>query len=205
MGTLSLITAPTVEPITKDEVKLHLRLDADSAEEDARLDVLIQTARELVEGHTRRALMQQTWDWRLHGFPTGEPWELPKAPLLSVTSITYTATDGTSTVWSSADYTVTVCAGPRCLPGTVHANYGVSYPTVRGIPNAVTVRFVSGYSSSATASTARAAVPAQIRQAMLMLCAELYARPENSISGTIIAEVPYSVARLLAPFVVHGW
>ena len=36
-GTFSLVTAPTVEPITKDEVKLHLRLDADSAEEDARL------------------------------------------------------------------------------------------------------------------------------------------------------------------------
>lgn len=202
-GTTTLVTAPTIEPITVEEAKEHLRID--SAEADAHVTGLIQVARDMVESHTRRALMKQTWDWKLDTFPSCEPWELPKAPLLSVTSITYVDTNGTTQTWSSSEYTVLAPAGPRAEPGTVAINYGETYPAVRGQPNAVTVRFVAGYSSSATAATARAAVPYPIRHAIKVLVAELDARREAAVVGKSIAEVPLSVSRLLAPYVVHGW
>lgn len=198
-GTLSLVTAPTVEPVTKEEVRAHLRLDSDTADEDAYLDVLIQTARETVEAHTRRALLAQTWDWKLDTFPCAQPWELPKAPLSSVTSITYLDGDGTTQTWALSNYTVLAPAGPRCMPGTIALAYGVTYPTVRAVPNAVTVRFVAGYGAAATS------VPAAIKSAVLLLVGELYARREVAIVGTIISEVPLSVSRLLASYVVHGW
>ena len=45
---LSLASGPAVEPLTKDEAKAHLRLDVDDHEDDARLDMLIEAAREMV-------------------------------------------------------------------------------------------------------------------------------------------------------------
>jgi len=203
VGTLTLVTAPTIEPVTLDEAQAHLRLDQNV--DDVLVETLIQAAREIAEAHTRRAIMLQTWDWKLDGFPACEPWELPKAPLLSVTSISYVDANGTTQTWSSSNYTVLAPAGARCLPGTVSLGYGVTYPVPRSQPNAVTVRYTCGYSSSATAATARAAVPAAIKAAMLLTIGELYARRENAVVGTIINEVPLSAARLLAPYVVHGW
>lgn len=204
MGTLTLVTAPTIEPVTVEQAKDQCRID--HANEDALLeDILIPAAREAAEAFTRRAIMKQTWDWKLDRFPCEHPWELPKAPLLSVTSISYVDGDGTTQTWSSTEYAVNAPAGPRAMPGTVALAYGYGYPVHRSQPNAVTVRYVAGYSSSATAATARAAVPAAIRQAILMTVAESYARRENTVVGTIIAEVPQGAKALLAPYVVHGW
>ena len=203
IGTLTLVTAPTIEPVTIAEAKAHLRLDSD--DDDAAVTMRLQAAREFAEAHTARALMSQTWDWTLDTFPACEPWALPKAPLLSVTSISYVDTDGTTQAWNSANYSVLAPSGPRPEPGTVALVYGSVYPTVRAQPNAVTVRFAAGYSSSATASTARAAVPAAVKIAIHEVLAATYKHREQTITGTIIAEVPLSAQRLLAPYVVHGW
>lgn len=197
-STLTLVTAPVLEPVSLDEVKSHLRLDSDSAEEDAYLTILRQVARETVEAHTRRALLTQTWDWKLDGFPCAQPWELPKAPLQSVTSISYVDSDGATQTWASSNYSVLAPAGPRAMPGTVALAYNATYPVVRSIPNAVTVRFVAGW-------TAAASVPAPIRHAVLILVAEMYARREEAIVGTIINRVPVGVSHLLQNSCVPGW
>lgn len=199
MGTLSLVTAPAVEPVSVDEAVAHLRLDSDATDERAYLSTLISAARETVEARTRRALISQTWDLVLDSWPVRVPLELPRAPLASVTSVTYVATDGTSTTWSSSNYTVRAYAGPRAMPGTITPAYGVVYPSLRSQPNAVTIRYVAGYGAAATA------VPAALRHAALLLVAELYARREGSVVGTIISEVPEGISRLLTPYVVHGW
>jgi uncharacterized phiE125 gp8 family phage protein len=149
MSTLSLITAPAAEPITLAEAKLHLKINADVTAEDSLIAPLIVTARDYVEGFTHRALPLQTWDLLLDGFPgDGAPIRLPKAPAVSVTSVTYIAPDGTSTVWSSALYTTDLPAGPKARSGCIVPAYGEFYPLTRAVPRAVSVRFVAGYAGT---------------------------------------------------------
>ena len=143
---LSLVTPPTSEPITVDEAKLHLKITPDVTTDDSLIEALITAAREWVETFTHRAVPVQTWDLALDGFPCdGGPIVLPKAPTISITSVTYVATDGTSTVWSSALYMTDLPVGPTARRGTVLPAYGECYPVTRAVPRAVTVRFVAGY------------------------------------------------------------
>lgn len=80
---LKLKTAPTVEPISLDEAKLHLKVD--SADDNALITALIVTVRQLAEFETKRALITQTWQMYLDTAPA--EFEIPKPPLQSVVSI----------------------------------------------------------------------------------------------------------------------
>jgi len=65
--TLRLITAPSAEPATVDEVKLDARIDG--PELDATIELLIKAARQRCEDLTGRALITQTWELVLDEFP----------------------------------------------------------------------------------------------------------------------------------------
>jgi len=88
MPNYRLVTAPASEPLTLNEVKLFLRVD-DTTEDDF-ITSLITAARGLVEGHTWMPLISQTWAMQ---FDKDElnllVWNINKAPLISVSSITY--------------------------------------------------------------------------------------------------------------------
>ncbi len=194
---LTLVTAPTVEPVNHDEVREHLRLGGTA--EGERLDRLIESARDDVETRTGRALMAQTWDLNLDCFPAGDRFELPKAPLLSVTSITYVDTAGATQTWSSSSYVVKVHAGAKCQPGTVSLAYLESYPTHRSIADAVTIRFVAGYLvTSGDDETDQAAVPAQLREAVLLSI-------QKSYEGDPAGDLERAIQRLCAPYSVKRW
>lgn len=76
-------TAPTVEPVSLDEAKLHLKVD--SADDNALITALIKTARQLAEKETKRALITQTLQMYLDSAPA--EIEIPRPPLQSVVSI----------------------------------------------------------------------------------------------------------------------
>jgi len=80
---LKLKTAPTVEPITLDEAKLHLRVD--SAEDNVLISALITTARQLAEQETKRVFIMQTWQMYLDSALA--EIEIPKPPLQGIESI----------------------------------------------------------------------------------------------------------------------
>ena len=189
---LSLVTAPTVEPLHLDEVKNHLKVDADLTADDALIQGLIVAAREWAERYTRRALITQTWDLVLDGFPA-VIW-VSKAPLQSITSITYTDSDGDSQTLSSSLYTVETPAGPTAQKGRIVPAYNEVWPTVRSHINVVTVRFVAGYGDTWND------VPQSIRQAMLLVIGEVYERREQAIVGTIINKVPMAAEVLAGPY-----
>jgi uncharacterized phiE125 gp8 family phage protein len=83
---LQLITAPTAEPLTRDEAKAHLRVDGTA--EDTLIDTYLLAARQDVEAACGRALLPQTWELRLPRFPT---WRcgirLPKPPVTAIVSV----------------------------------------------------------------------------------------------------------------------
>lgn len=139
---LKLITALVTEPITKAQVKSHLRLDAVDTSEDSQLDIWIKSAREYGEKYTGRAFGSQTWELSKDYFPSESYIELPKAPLQSITSIKYTDATGTEATMSSSDYIVDT----RNEPGKIVLGYSKIWPVFTPqTVNAVVIRFVCGY------------------------------------------------------------
>ncbi len=196
--TLTLVTAPTVEPITADEAKLHLRVF--HSDEDALITALIVAARQHVEAYTHRALISQTWDYKLDVFPCGYEYGddaiwLPNAPLLTSTApvVTYQDTAGVTQTWASSNYTVDAPAGPHARKGRIFRNYQTLWPVTRPVWNAVTVRFLCGYGPLGSD------VPEGIKAAMKLLIGHWYANRELVVDARI-SDIPMTVDALLWPF-----
>lgn len=185
---LTLVTGPTEEPLSVDEAREHLRSDPD---DDTYVALLVSAVREVFEMETGRQLMTATWRLKLDAFPKGrEPIELPRAPLQSVTSVTYLDTDGVTQTWSDTEYTVDAPAGDTPLPGRVYPSLDENYPTVTGhVPDAVTIEYVAGYES-------RAVVPDGIKATLLLMIGDLYENREGQVTGSIITQNP-TMKRLL--------
>lgn len=178
-----LITGPTAEPITLDEAKEHLRVEV--AEEDGRIAGLILGARRAVENLIGRVLISQTWERTLDTFPAGAI-ELQLGPVQSVTAITYTDLAGDPQTVPAEDYNLDAARRvPLVWPG-----YGLTWPSSRCYPGAVRVRYVAGYTPET--------IPDDIREAMLVLIADLYEHRGDASPAAMDA-----VLRFLSPHRVH--
>lgn len=200
---LSLVTAAPVEPISLIEAKEHLRID--TTDDDTLIYSLIVAARNHVETMTRRALVQQTWDYTLTDFPIGDI-ELPIQPVSSVTSVSYTTQAGASatfTYGTSPDtpkYDV-ITDGPRTR---VLPKYNLSWPETRAYGNAVTVRFVAGYSpSSESPQDYTYNIPGDIKAAIKLIVGDLYENRESS-TQLRMQQLP-TVDALLSPYILRGF
>jgi uncharacterized phiE125 gp8 family phage protein len=186
---LTVVTAPTVEPVSLAEAKLQCRVDISA--DDALITALIVAAREMAETITRRALITQTWDWVLDAFPQGDRLEIPMPPLQSVTSITYVDQDEASDTVSSDDYVVDTDGEP----GRVVLKSSATWPSVTlRVANGVAVRFVAGYGDAASD------VPQAIRQAMLLTIGHWYENREDSVGVGNIQRIPIGATSLLWPY-----
>lgn len=159
---------PTIDPVTLAEAKLHLRVDGN--DEDSLIEGIITAAVDFFEKRTGRALINQTWSYTIDNWyasldPVKPLWlYLPRAPLSSVTSIYYIATDGSSTLWASSNYTVDT----NSEPGRLALAYSKTWPVTREVVNAITITYVAGYGATA------ASVPVGIKRALMVLISDLY-------------------------------
>ena len=169
---LTLVTAPTIEPVDLYEIKQHLRLDTGTSTiEDAILTDFIIAARDTCEKFQNRAYLDQTWDLVLDDWPGGDIIEIPRPPLGSVTSITYYATGGTAATMTASTYII----DKDSEPGRVSLGYGEVWPgTVLRPVKGVTVRFLAGYGSAASS------VPTRVKQAIRLLVGHMYEHRENA-------------------------
>jgi uncharacterized phiE125 gp8 family phage protein len=188
---LSLITAPTMEPVSLESAKLHARID--SALENSIVESQIVAARERAEVFTGRQLITATWELWLEDFPDQRWIEVPLPPLKTVTHVKYYDSDGVLQTFSSGDYSVITPSGPHCLPGVIWLKATASWPYTYCYhrPDAVQVRFVAGYGATG------ADVPQSIRQAMLLHITDHFDN-RSEASGTA------SVDALLWPFRVFA-
>lgn len=192
---LNRTTDATIEPVTREEVKEHLRIT--HGDEDQYLDSLITAARQYVEERTGRQLISATWTQTFDRFPTCGPlWqiELDRPPLLSTTTaggfgITYFDSDGTSTTMPSSDYRV-VNSGHK---GRVTPAFGASWPSTRYQTDAVTITYKAGYGTTA------ASVPKAIKQAILLYIELLYDELRGTGEGKT-KSVQEAIDRLLSPY-----
>ena len=188
MSILTLVTAPAIEPITATEAKLRLRIDTSA--DDTPIGEMISVARQYVEDMTDRQCMTATRSLILDDFWTGA-LEIPRAPLKTVTSITYLDTNGSVQTLAATVYTVDIDS----VPGRIYLAYEQSWPAVQGISKSVTITYTCGEATAA-------AVPAGLKQTIHLLVGHLYENREAT-SVVELKAVPMAVDALLAQYKVQ--
>ena len=182
---LRLYTAGTVDAVSLEEAKLHVRQDG-SADDDLILG-LIELARNYVEETCNLALINQTWDLYLDHFPVGDEFVVPKWPLVSVTGIYYTAEGASEATFASGNYVVDAYR----QPGRVVLDDSAAWPGNELIVvNGVRIRFVAGFGAAGSN------VPRMIRQAMLLMIGHWYENRESTREKAILP-IPMGVDSLL--------
>ena len=177
---LTVVTAPSEEPITLDEAKDHLRV-VESAEDDL-IEGFIAAARELAEEQAWRTFVTTVYDGFLEGWPKDGAIELARPPIQSVASVKYTDSDGVEQTFSAASWQLVAAGGF----GRVMLRYGESWPTATlqtGLP--IVVRYTAGYGAAA-------ALPERVKSLLKLLVGALYEHREAVVmqSGAAVAEMP---------------
>ncbi|MBO9321651.1 MAG: phage head-tail connector protein [Roseiflexus sp.] len=189
---LDLIVAvpPTTEPVSLTEAKAHCRVDG--ADEDSLIESLIATARNVVEEQIGRALITQTLELRIDAWPI--LLYLPRPPVISVDSITYTDDNGVTAILDPDAYMLRTGVEPAYIRFN-----SARLPTVNLADDAaITVRYIAGYGVAAQK------VPRSIRHAILLLVGHYYANREAVAPGAQTV-LPYAVETLLAPYKVYWY
>jgi uncharacterized phiE125 gp8 family phage protein len=211
LAALTVKTPPASEPVSIDVLRAHLRQDQDF--EDGLLAIYLATARQMAESYLGRALLTQTLVSTLRdlrpdrsggsfGSLMGDPnaWglgrntqeiELPRSPLVSVTSVKLIDTGSPAAAitldpTTKAEYVIDATTEPgrvRIDWGAVQTSETLSYPIQH-----MQIEFVAGY---ATADL----IPAPIVHAVMTHATFLY---ENR--GDAVAEMPADIEALLWPY-----
>lgn len=179
---------PLTLPVSLNEVKAHLRIDA--SDEDALLVSMIRAATNATEDYLGRALITQSWSLFIDHWPSGRRVDLPKPPAQSVDSVLVFADDDTSTVYSAANYYLNLASDP----GRVFLRRGVVPPTPARISNGIEIRFIAGYGAS------QSDVPVPIVEGMKRLIAHWFEHREIIAPRQSAASVPISADVLFAPY-----
>lgn len=200
-----LITAPTEEPVSVAELRAHLR---DPADADSVLTRLIKAAREYVEEATGLALISQTRELTLDAWPGGGDglgwWdgvqdgaiigrapryvELPRGPLISITSVKTYDTGNNATTWEAGNY----FADTGTRPGRLALLDGAVWPVPTRAAAGIVIRYVAGYANAA-------AVPNALALAILQIAAHWYENRELA-SLDAVNKVPMQAERILTKF-----
>lgn len=147
--------APSVLPLSLDQVKRHLALPIADASHDVMLTDLIEFARDQWEADTGEVVMSSTYTQSYECF--GEEFELLRRPVTSVTHVKYYDANNTLQTWSSAYYRLN---NAEVHPEICFDSTAV-FPTVYERDDAVIVTYVAGDSTAAS-------VPPTTRQALLL-------------------------------------
>lgn len=201
-------TSATTDAVTRTEMKAHLNVS--TTRDDAYIDTLTKTATRYIEDRTSQCLIRQTRTLKMRGFydrryvheiddshyETCQRWTIvpPRGPLVSVSSITYVASEsGTTTTLASSDYSVSADN-----PGRIAEAYNATWPAVRDQQNSVTVTYITGH------STTQAGVPESLRHAVKLLAGHWY-RNREAVDMTQFAPMPMAVDALLGEYTLEHY
>jgi uncharacterized phiE125 gp8 family phage protein len=173
---LTKITDASVEPVTLQEAKLHLRVIADLADvaahpEDALIAALITAARTDCEDRLQRSLMQTTWKLEADAFPCGVI-RLERAPIISVDTLKYFDADETQQTLATSAYRL---SGHR-------VEVVDTWPATQPRIGAVELVYKAGYGTTADK------VPAPIKAWILLAMGDMYTNRERSAERPVVAQ-----------------
>ena len=188
------LTVPASEFVSLADAKRQVRREDVNTDDTYIQTILIPAVRERAEQETERQIPLAVWEYRLDRFPydSCEPIIIPRPPLVSVDRIQYVDTDGVTQTWSSSNYIVDAPVGPRAAKGRVTPAYNQIYPSTRVQINAVTIRFIAGYS----------VVPPRLKKAMLLDLGTWFENREDQIvgQGYVVNEFPKGAALVYSSF-----
>lgn len=182
----TLLTPTTLDLFTFGELQDHLRFI--EAEDKADADRKVKAAIAWCEEHTGRSFLTCTRRVKLRGFPACGPIRLDRPPWQSVTSITYLDTAGATQTMATTVY------GFSEDKGHIWLKYGQTWPTTLSQEDAVTITYVSGWTSATL-------VPEDVKQAVLFLFGHNYANREAVTQGSISQDTRLTTESYLAPWV----
>ena len=144
-----VVTTPSTDSAsTTTDLKIWLRID--TSDDDALINSMGLACQNILEDLTNTTLMQQTYTAYFDGFPPdGTPIQLPRPPLISVTTIKYVDDNGAHQTWSNTLYEVSALGK---LPAQILPIESESYPSTGSTPtasvfNKVEIEFVAGYAT----------------------------------------------------------
>lgn len=180
-NSLKVVTPPVSYPVTVDEVKLWLRIDGNN--EDDLLLSCIMAATEMAERYTRRAFITQTLRFTVDrppsrfndGYfmdgtydvavteinPMPDKIEIPRPPLISLTSVKTYGRDNSVSTFDSSNYYLDADGNRIVL------NTGAIWPSNLRDYGALEVNYIAGYGNAAT-------VPEGIKTAIKMHVSSMY-------------------------------
>jgi len=151
---VAMAIAPHAEAVHIAEMKEHLKQDADITADDMLIAAQTAAAADVTETQTgsncsrNRVMLATSFDLILDKFPAWNVMFLPRVPLVSVTSITYVDTAGTTQTLATTVYSV------NAYEGRIYLAYGQVWPACRSsIEDKVIVRFIAGMAAPFTAAT----------------------------------------------------
>lgn len=179
--------APATEPVSLVEAKRHLRVDGTA--DDAEITAKILQARAAVESFTRLRLITQTVQVTLDHFDARVV--LPVWPVQEVLSVAYDDAAGVERTF--ADWRLVLSTKPRAVVPA----YAASWPVTRDQPGAVRVTVRCGFGDDG------AAVPQDLRAALLMRLSSLYDLRADAVVGATVQEMPLGARALMLPHVFY--
>ncbi len=182
-----LIDPPAAEPVTLAQAKAHMRLDG--AEEDEIVSRLIVAGRAHVERLTGLKLIEQRWAVWLDRWPEGAEVPLPIAPAVSVDAVNIYGEDDVAAELDPEAYFLDAQSRPPRLVRRA----GWTWPRPGRRANGIEIEVTAGFGPDADD------VPAELRQAILMLAAHWFER-RTGVEDMAFQPVPRGVAALIGPF-----
>lgn len=189
---LALVTGPTSEPVTVDEMREHLRVGEEVS--TGYIQDLIAESRQYIEDMTGIAMISQSWKMVIDRWPSnGEPWwdgvrdgaiselygqgstlVLPRYPLLSVTSVTTYDEDSNSTSVAVSTFDIDTVS----KKGRMTLKKGATWPVALRANNAIEIVFVAGYAD----------VPAPLKRAIKSMAAYMYRHRGDCDTGSAFVD-----------------
>jgi uncharacterized phiE125 gp8 family phage protein len=166
---LILTVPPSVEPVSLAEAKAHMRVT--HSDDDVIISTLIVSARRRIEVYTGLRLITQGWSQFMDYWPCGGVVELDVNPVSAVSDvIVYGDLDTPSTVDASHYFLDATSNPPRVV---FRQGRNPSPPGRRA--KGIEVRLTAGFGLAA-------AVPVDLKQAVLMLVADAYAHRGDEVT-----------------------
>lgn len=142
VGAYKRTVAPTILPVTQDEVEEELDILTHDEAMESKYDRWIREAVDQVERDAGIAITTQTWQLSLDHFPR-DNIEIKRWPIQSVAHLKYYA-DDVLTTWGSGNYVTDLVAAPaRISPAS-----GLYWPAADSRLNSIQVQFVAGFASA---------------------------------------------------------
>ena len=179
-GRVSIVTKPTLKPVTVAEIKTRARVE--HSDEDTDIGIMIDEAVSKIERDNGIALMTQTWRMSMDMFPTHIA--LHGWPVQSVTSVKYRDTDGVEQTLSTDVYRLDT----NSVPARISLMRDQSWPTPESSYGAVWVDYVLGEGDPAD-------VNLDLKGAVMLFATHRY-DCRHLVDEKQLSEVPYAVEHL---------